>query len=569
MPEGEVKVLTENDIEQGVKSTESKGAVESEADSSSNEDSPKIDNSGEISAQLEELAKEKTADIDIGLDAATEAEVVSEHKGDSRSESVEPKDQTPEEIEGSQADSAEKFTTKLVEWLQNQSIIPEQKQQGSRAEYLDLARAPKLKTASEVRPTVSRSKQRPLPSPGVVMATNLVRKPDLFSGEEPELWHEWLERFEVIANANGWDEARKLLIMPSYLTQHAFQLYGEIPKADITDFRALTRLLATRLRTGDKQMLWSLQLRGAKKKNGETQAAFLFRLRKLVARAHPNQGVAHTNQVMKEQFIMGQPADLQFYLLRLPDKTTLMEVIEHAKNYEAAQEIVQGTKTVNMVETGFHLGEASTGIVGTPDNKGGFIQPVTTMVGQEVAAIQQGGNSPICYKCDQTGHISRVCGQEKPRDMQQVTCFKCQQRGHMARNCPNNKPTGTISAPGKMVCYRCNNKGHQAKVCRTDISLQCTKCGKKGHTFQTCKVQMALPAGQQPMTLNAQSKNEKGGICMTCGVRPAYMECDCGGYYCSPVCKGMDKERHQAMCSAYTKNESSSMPTGAAWAAGL
>ena len=72
--------------------------------------------------------------------------------------------------------------------------------------------------------------------------------------------------------------------------------------------------------------------------------------------------------------------------------------------------------------------------------------------------------------------------------------------------------------------------------------------------------------GQNNMPINAQAKTELGGVCMTCGGRPAYTMCECGGYYCSPVCKGMDQDRHQALCDAYTKNEGSPMQPGAAWA---
>ena len=388
----------------------------------------------------------------------------------------------------SAAGEADTATRELQEWLRAQQIVTRLDQRGVQTEdkwkYLDLANSYPGLTNAVRGPIDSGTKHSSIISKGVVMTTNLVRKPELFSGEEPELWHEWVERFEVIANANGWDDGRKMQILPSYLTQHAFQLYGEIPKTDIKDYDTLKTMLANRLKTGDKQMLWSLQLRGAKRKAGESQAAFLFRLRKLVGRAHPNQSAAHTNQVMKEQFIMGQPADLQFYLLKMPDRTTLVEIIETAKNYDAAQEIVQGTKTVNMMEIGQNRGEVSNVTNGhntsTRENgvRGSYVQPVINVGGQDVAGSQQGTNSLVCYNCGQTGHMARVCPRGKNHDLTRITCYNCKQTGHMARNCPNKQAGVSTQAQGQVVCHRCNNKGHQARVCQTDISMQ--NVGRKG-----------------------------------------------------------------------------------------
>ena len=178
----------------------------------------------------------------------------------------------------------------------------------------------------------------------------LVRKPELFSGEEPEQFQEWLTRFGVIAVANGWDEARQLAILPSYLTHHAFQLCEEIDPADRDTLLKLRTALIAKLDTGDRHMLWRLQLRTAKRNAGESQAAYAFRLRKLVTRAYPTMAQADQNNVIKEQFILGQSKEMQYSLLKLADNTTMTTVVDTAKKYDAANEIVHGTKGINLTE---------------------------------------------------------------------------------------------------------------------------------------------------------------------------------------------------------------------------
>ena len=183
-----------------------------------------------------------------------------------------------------------------------------------------------------------------------IMAT-YVRKPELFSGEEPEQFTDWLTRFEVIATANGWDDARQLAVLPSYLTQYAFQVYEELPGASKEDLKLMKDGLKAKLSAGDRQMVWRLQFRATKRNPGESLDAYAFRIRKLVGRAYPTLTPADQGLITKEQFIIGLGKDMQFNLLKLKDNASMTDVIDTAKKFEAATEIVHGTKAVLTVET--------------------------------------------------------------------------------------------------------------------------------------------------------------------------------------------------------------------------
>ena len=110
--------------------------------------------------------------------------------------------------------------------------------------------------------------------------------------------------------------------------------------------------------------------------------------------------------------------------------------------------------------------------------------------------------------------------------------------------------------------------GHHAKDCRTNTDLICGKCGKMGHVEAQCRLRSqytgAIPrfSGMQQ---GINSVQEQQGVCMACGNAPAYCKCDCGGYYCSPVCQRRDAERHTAQCGPTSKNENAPTQSGSAW----
>ena len=392
----------------------------------------------------------------------------------------------------------------------------------------------------------------------------------------------------MIAVANGWDETRRLAILPSCLTQYAYQLLEEIPETTRNTWATLKTTMGAKMVTGDKHTLWSLQLRSAKRKQGESQAAFFLRLRKLVIRAYPNLAAPERESRIKECYIMGQPPELQLYLLRLPPANSMTEVIEAAKRHDAAQEVVQSHKAINttgrtMVDLeGLTLEEKEVATVSHPGYQSPGprqlpqTQPQQQPRGAEGGAPQSRAPPPIlCYRCRRTGHMARECPEPmtgQNRGTQGMKCYECQQVGHMARQCPNRGNArgqgNNDGSTGPANCYRCNNKGHQAKDCRTNIDLKCNQCGKLGHMEAQCRVRTQF-TGAIPRFSGMQQRvnvlQEKGGVCMACGISPAYCQCDCGGYYCSPVCQRRDAERHSVQCGPTTKNEQGPTPAGNAW----
>jgi hypothetical protein len=124
--------------------------------------------------------------------------------------------------------------------------------------------------------------------------------------------------------------------------------------------------------------------------------------------------------------------------------------------------------------------------------------------------IRTPAQQPLCYRCNQRGHIvkdcphtlCRICGAIDAHHERlcpsRHTCTNCGQRGHQTRDCPirhNEDP----SKP----CSMCRGWGHVSAICHqiwrlyrpadptrtkhSDFARWCYNCGVEGHLGDECK----------------------------------------------------------------------------------
>lgn len=72
-----------------------------------------------------------------------------------------------------------------------------------------------------------------------------------------------------------------------------------------------------------------------------------------------------------------------------------------------------------------------------PKEKEGWPTPEENLVRLDDAGEPVDRGVPKCSNCDQLGHISKSCPEEKQEnsDRAQVKCFNCEEVGHRVRDC--------------------------------------------------------------------------------------------------------------------------------------
>ncbi|VBB76439.1 Putative DNA-binding protein [Podospora comata] len=93
------------------------------------------------------------------------------------------------------------------------------------------------------------------------------------------------------------------------------------------------------------------------------------------------------------------------------------------------------------------------------------------------------GGLPKCRNCDQLGHISKHCKEDKRENERiQVKCYNCDEVGHRVRDCPTPRVD-------KFACKNCGQPGHPVAECpepRSAEGVECRKCNETGHFSKDC-----------------------------------------------------------------------------------
>ncbi|TGJ78778.1 hypothetical protein E0Z10_g9983 [Xylaria hypoxylon] len=89
-----------------------------------------------------------------------------------------------------------------------------------------------------------------------------------------------------------------------------------------------------------------------------------------------------------------------------------------------------------------------------------------------------------CTNCDELGHISKNCPQEKmEKERVVIMCFNCNEPGHRMRDCLQQRVD-------KFACKNCGKGGHKAADCPeprvAGPDVECRKCGETGHFSRDC-----------------------------------------------------------------------------------
>ncbi|KAL5078321.1 hypothetical protein RYX36_017305 [Vicia faba] len=160
----------------------------------------------------------------------------------------------------------------------------------------------------------------------------------------------------------------------------------------------------------------------------------------------------------------------------------------------------------------------------------------------------RGRGGGACFKCGESGHMSRECTQEggggggwggggRGGGRGGGACFKCGESGHMSRDCTQEGGGGGWGGGGRGggrgggACFKCGESGHMSRECTQEGGGgggwggggrgggrgggACFKCGESGHMSRDCTQEGGGGGGWGG---GGRGGGRGGGACFKCGV---------------------------------------------------
>jgi len=220
---------------------------------------------------------------------------------------------------------------------------------------------------------------------------------EAFKGEGDFL--KWLQRVEVVCKGQGVKNVAAL--MPMLLTERAFDIFMEMPEAQMENLSAIKLALGKAFGVNCYEAY--KMLKTITYKEGEPVETYVAEIKRWAALAKISDG-----QVIKLAFIDGLPTKVAELIKREDVKGTL--ALEELVALAALQLSTVGTsKSTALV----HVGESSNKVL------------------QSRHAWKKSGQSSWlkCFRCGEEGHMAKSC--KSP-----FVCFHCKKEGHFAKACP-------------------------------------------------------------------------------------------------------------------------------------
>ncbi|ETW99204.1 MAG: hypothetical protein ETSY2_41360 [Candidatus Entotheonella gemina] len=250
-------------------------------------------------------------------------------------------------------------------------------------------------------------------------------------------------RFELVAKAKEWDEAKQLTVLPTLLRGKLLDRFVDFDEETKGDLAKLKTALEKAVGRADDPLAAAKAFVSRDQHPNERAEDFAIALKKLFKEAYPSEVV--TSSVLLQRFMTGlRPAVSQQLLLRGTPKE-LSEAIEGATAVEYALSFDKG-QTSNALQPTVHAlhQPCSAPEKGTSEPKhqldvlqNSLDEMTKRMEALETALKARNSGSRNSSASVESGHSEVRTGNNSRRvSRRTVTCYFCGENGHIQRNCP-------------------------------------------------------------------------------------------------------------------------------------
>nr|XP_033331157.1 uncharacterized protein LOC117223138 [Megalopta genalis] len=218
-------------------------------------------------------------------------------------------------------------------------------------------------------------------------------KPTRYDGSTS--WDEYRIQFEMVANVNGWDEAKKAAALIASLDGPARGVLTSLPADKYFDFKEIVSAIEFRFGQKNFSKLNYVLFQNYKQRQGESISALATEIERLAQCAFSECPMDVRDRLAASQFVTALANEEMKRMLRYESLTSLRATVTRALEMEALNKLSsQKTQTIERN-------------LKRPFTSEGMLERAAERHSERVVGHQR--ELPHCWSCGKKGHLQRDC----------------------------------------------------------------------------------------------------------------------------------------------------------------